>query len=66
VQADPIARGLHGLQRPTTASPVWIIVGNDGASGDDCVFALMSLVVWEVAVQCGGLELTVVLFFLLF
>jgi len=65
--------GLHGLQRPTAASPawqqaspVWIIVGNNGVSGDDGVFGLTSLVVRGVAVQYGDLELMVVLFFLLF
>jgi hypothetical protein len=45
------------------ASPVWIIVGNDGASSDDGVLALTSLV---VRVQCRGLELVVAPLFLLF
>ena len=47
---DLIAGGLHGSQRPYAASlawqqasSVWIIVGNDGASGDDGVFDLTSL-----------------------
>jgi hypothetical protein len=73
VQADPIAGELHGLQRPTTASPawqqassVWIIVGNDGASGDDSVFALtpLSSGCWRCSVVVWSL--VVVLFFLLF
>jgi hypothetical protein len=33
---------------------MWIIVGNNGASGDDGVFALTSLVVRGLAVQQGG------------
>jgi hypothetical protein len=45
------------------ASPVWIIIGNDGASSDDGVLALTSLV---VRVQCRGLELVVATLFLLF
>jgi hypothetical protein len=45
---------------------VWVIVGDDGASGGDDVFALTSLVVRGLAVQCGGLEIVVVLFFFFF
>jgi hypothetical protein len=48
------------------ASPVWIIVGNDGASSDDSVLALTSLVVRGLVVQCCGLELVVAPLFLLF
>jgi hypothetical protein len=46
-------------------SPVWIIVGNDAASGDDDVFALMSLVV-GVGGVAWWLELLVVMLFFLF
>jgi hypothetical protein len=45
---------------------VWVIVGDDGASGDDGVFALTSLVIRGLAVRCGGLEIVVVLFFFFF
>jgi len=45
---------------------VWIIVGKDGASSDNGVSALTSLVVRGLTVQCGGLESEVVLFFFFF
>ena len=51
---------LRGLQRSITASPawqqassVWVIVGDDGASGDNGVFALTSLSSGVLTVQCG-------------
>jgi len=42
---------------------VWIIVGNDGASIDDGVLGLTSLVVRGLAVLCRGLVLVSFLFF---
>jgi hypothetical protein len=57
---DLILVGLHCLQRFTTASLawqhaslLWVIVGNDAASGDDDIFALTSLSPRDLAVHCG-------------